>query len=246
MDASAVFTENKKVSTKFLGVVFGYLFIGLAISALVGFGFAFFLANSYAGEGGNYLNETGTFILAGVLIASVIGCWVDTFVISISSMKSGKAPWVGYVIYAILMGLCFSAFILIPGVTFGLIGEAFGITAAIFFVMFLIGYFSPVNLNIFAFLGIAILIGVMLCSLTFGIMALVIGTWYTFDYLVSLAIIVACVLFIGFDAHNIGKIAERGMTNTNVALYCAFTLYGDFVALFFRILYILVLSKSRD
>jgi FtsH-binding integral membrane protein len=35
------------------------------------------------------------------------------------------------------------------------------------------------------------------------------------------------------------------MATTNTALYCAFQLYGDFIVLFIRILYLLLATQSR-
>jgi FtsH-binding integral membrane protein len=47
------------------------------------------------------------------------------------SSRTGKAPWFGYILYALCMGLSLSV-ILLVGIPFDLIGEAFGITALVF------------------------------------------------------------------------------------------------------------------
>ena len=37
-----------------------------------------------------------------------------------------------------------------------------------------------------------------------------------------------------------------GQMNDNLALYCAFTMYSDFIVIFIRVLYVLALTKSND
>lgn len=246
MDTSTILTENKKVSSKFLAVVFGYMFIGLAITALTGFLWAFFLAKNY-NDGAGALTEEGMGILLVSVVAAAIVSVVDSIVMLIVSARSGKAPWVGYILYALAIGVTFSVFILAPNVTADVLLEAFGLTALAFGIMFLIGYFSPVNLSPLAFVGIALLFGVLIISLFFGVWFLIAGPSATlwWNYIVSLIIVVVAMLFTGFDANQMGRMVEKGITNHNIALYCAFNLYSDFIILFVRILYILMLNKDR-
>lgn len=251
MEKTQILTENKKASTKFLAVVFGYMFIGLAITSLTAFLFAYIMAWKY-GDGAGGLTASGYTLLLAVGIISLIVSYVDSIVMSIVSVKSGKAPWVGFIIYAIALGFSFSL-ILLAGVDIYLVAEAFGITCLAFGVMFLVGYFSPIDLSPLAFVGVALLIGVLLSSTIFGLWAMIsyltsgsVNGLILYDYLISLAIIVIAMLFTGYDANRMGKIAEQGMTNNNTALYCAFTLYSDFILIFIRILYILLLSKNRN
>ena len=53
------------------------------------------------------------------------------------------------------------------------------------------------------------------------------------------------MLFVAFDVNRMVAIAQKGMATTNTALYCAFQLYGDFIVLFIRILYLLLATQSR-
>lgn len=245
MDSSQILTENKKASTKFLAVVFGYLFIGLFVTALVGFVYAYFIAATFRDANGAFTEQGITVILVSGIAALVLS-YVDSFVMLIVSAKSGKAPWVGYILYAVCMGI-FMSLLLLAGVDFYTMGEAFGITAACFGVMFLIGYFSPVDLSPLAFVGLALLIGILLVSMVFGIWYLIApSSTLLLDYLISLGIIVVAMLFTGYDANQMGRIAEKGMATNNVALYCAFSLYSDFIILFTRILYILLATKNRN
>jgi|LAHS01.1.fsa_nt_gb uncharacterized protein len=248
MENSAVYTEDgKRVSTKFLGMVFLYMFIGLAITALTSFCFAYFLtANFRATNGTDVLNEQGMNILIFTVIASFIIALIDSFTMPFLSSRTGKAPWIGYIVYALCMGLSLSV-ILLVGIPFDLIGEAFGITALVFLVMALIGGFSKVDLSPLAFIGIALAIGLLMVSLFWGIYMAVAGyqTYYLYYYLGSMGLIVVMMLFVAFDVNRMVAIAQKGMATTNTALYCAFQLYGDFIVLFIRILYLLLATQSR-
>jgi FtsH-binding integral membrane protein len=249
MDNSAVYTEGKKVSTKFMAVVFLYMFMGLAITGLTGFLFALWLTKSFS-DGAGALSETGYTIL----LFSAIGAWIialiDSFILPFVAGKSGRAPWFGYILYALCVGVGFSI-ILLAGVSFAIIGEAFGLTALVFLIMFLIGYFSKADLTPLAFVGIALLVGIFAVSLFWGVWIAIAyatgsyGTYLLIDYGISAVLIVVMMLFIAYDANRMAKIADQGMATTNTALYCAFTLYGDFIVLFVRILYILLATQSR-
>jgi FtsH-binding integral membrane protein len=254
MDSSMIFTENKKVSTKFLAVVFGYMFLGLFLTAVTGFVFSWAIVKAFGTNvnGVLTLNEQGFSVVLVSCISAFVVALIDSFAMSIFSLKTGRAPWAGYIVYALCLGIGFSV-ILLANVDFGTVGEAFGITAGIFLVLFLIGYFSPVNLSPLAFVGIGLLVGLFLVGSVFGIWALAVtlsgGTlpsYYLFDLVSSVVIVIIAMLFTAYDANRMGEIAEKGMATQNVALFCAFDLYGDFVMLFIRILYLLLAAKSRN
>jgi FtsH-binding integral membrane protein len=255
MEMSSIITANKKVSTKFLAVVFGYMFIGLLITAAAALGFAGFVVLNPALSDGSYsLTDLGTTVVLGVGIASIIAAWIDSFVISIISARTGKAPWIGFVLYAVFLGFAISL-IFLAGVDFVTVGEAFGLTALCFGIMFLIGYFSPVDLSPFAFVAFALMVGLILVSLFFFVYYLLLlgsGAWaaadqslFLFDYIVSIVIIVIAMLITGYDANRMGQMVEKGVTNRNIALFCAFSLYCDFITLFVNILYVLLIAKNR-
>ena len=254
MEMSSILTVNKKVSTKFLAVVFGYMFLGLLITAATALGFAGFVVLNPALSDGSTLTDLGDTVVLGVGIAALIAAWIDSFVISIVSARTGKAPWIGFILYAIFLGFGLSL-IFLAGVDFLTVGEAFGLTALCFGIMFLIGYFSPVDLSPFAFVAFALLIGLGLVSLFFFVYYLVLlgsGAWATmdqslflFDYIVSIVMIIIVMLITGYDANRMGRMVEKGVTNRNIALFCAFNLYCDFITLFINILYVLLIAKNR-
>ncbi len=232
-----------KLTSRFLGAVFGYLAIGLLITAGVCFGFSYFVASRYTVDG--VISETGVMVAAITAIAAAIASYIITFVNSIYSLKTGKAPWVGFLLYAICMGLVFSV-ILLAGIDFGTIGEALGLTALAFGVVFLIGYFSKSDLSPLLFVAFALLICICLVSVFWFVFYLINPAAFSWlDVGISVAVIIFCILMIAIEANRIGKIVEKGQGNHNMALYCAFNLYTNFLALFVRILQLVVAVKGR-
>jgi uncharacterized protein len=251
MDNSAIYSDDHShVNVKFLGVVFLYMFIGLAITALTAFGFSAFLANVYPDPNQlSQLSDQGSAILLFSVISAAIISIVDSFLMPVFSRKSGRAPWFGYILYALCMGIMLSV-VLLAGVSFQLIGEAFGMTALVFLVMALIGAFSKVNLRPLAYIGICLLVGVFLMGIFWGIYYLVNPAFFALTYsgyyvLVSLLIIVVMMLFIAYDVNRMVAIADQGVLTSNAALYCAFSLYSDFLVLFLRILYLLLATRRN-
>ena len=72
------------------------------------------------------------------------------------------------------------------------------------------------------------------------------GGYYLYYYAVSVGIVVVMMLFIAYDVNRMVAIADQGITTNNVALYCAFSLYGDFISLFLRILMILMIRMKEE
>ena len=60
-------------------------------------------------------------------------------------------------------------------------------------------------------------------------------------WIVSFALFAAMMFITIFDIWNIKKICEKGEMSTNLELYCAFTLYVDFIYILIRVLYFLII-----
>lgn len=241
-----VFDEEKQKevsSSKFLAKVFGYMFIGLAITAIVALVWALIVAKVYAGTDGT-LSEEGATVAVVTGIACLIGCLIVSLVNTFISIATGKAPWVGFILYAIFVGGTFSL-ILLAGVSLAVIAEAFGITALAFGSMFLVGYFSKKNLNWLTLVAMGLGISILMTSLFWGIFYLVSPkAGIVVDYLISLGIIAIAMIFVAVDTYNMKKIAEKGQANNNLALYCAFNMYSDFLMIFLRVLYLILKHKD--
>ncbi len=236
--------ENEATSATFLVKVFGYMFIGLLITAVISLGW-YFVTNLICYDEAGKLTETGARIVLGTSIGSIIGMFVISLVISFSSMRSNKAPWVGFILYAVFVGFAFSIF-LITGISIVTFAEAFGITALAFGSMFLIGYFMKGKINWFVYIALGLGVGILLTSLFWWVFYLISpATFSILNWVISIGIIVLEMIFVAIDAYNIKNIAARGEGNQNLALFCAFNIYCDFITMFVRILAILARSK-RD
>ena len=234
---------------KILARVYGYMAIGLLITAAVSLLVAWIFSsriNSVAS-----LDEKNAWTIG--YMATVISCGVVilimTFALPIGLARNKHSIWPYYIIYAIAMGGLLSAFLL-AGISWYTIGEAFGITAAGFLVMFLIGWFSKANITFAGYVVTMILSMALLFGAVWGLVWLINGmTWqqyYTWNLIMSGIIVVITLIVIAIDSYNIKKTLERGENSSNIVLYCAFCMYSDFIALLIRVLYILAISQKNS
>lgn len=237
----------KKAESKLLAKSIGFMAIALLVTGVVGFLFAFLMAALFGQDG--YINDTGYVVLMITLIVSLVLSLIVSFTFTKNAMTRTKAPWVSFLLYSALEGIFFGSFIIIPGVDFSMIGEAFGITALVFGACFLIGYFSKGEMKIALFVAMALFMGIGISSIIFLPLYFFGGydAIYLYSYIVSVVIVVAVSLLVAFEARNIKKLAASSLlTSNNIALLCAMDLYCSFMTIFTRILYILLLSRSRN
>ena len=228
---------------KKVGQAYLYMAIGLLITALssfaTGLGFGYWL-----------LNASDPFVPSIVFLAVGIGALVAMFVIPFTMASKlrnpGKSIWPSFVIYSVLMGV-FLSYFLVWGVDFYVFAEAFGISALAFAAAGLWGYFSKKDMHrlwlFLGFVGIAILLLTVFSLLT-------IFVFPAASYLISLGVMFAMVLITiviaAIDTFNIKRILSNGENSSNLTLYCAFMMYSDFISIFIRVLYILLLTTRRD
>ncbi len=240
-DSSLAFSQDTgKVKTKFLALIFLYLALGVFVTLGVGLLYSYILWSSFeAGSNEMAIAYMATFAISG------IGIFVMMIINSVYISKTNKAPWVGFLIFAVLYGLLFSGVLLTGLITFYTLMEALGITTGLFLIMFLLGYFSKINWNPIAFIALTMLIGVLLVSMFFGIWYLISpSTFMLLDFIISIIFIIAVTLIVGVDANRAAKIAATGMANNNLALFMAYNFYVDFIGIFLRVL--LLLASSRN
>lgn len=239
--------ESKREQSRLLARVFGYMGIGLVITAVVSFLFAWLFSTLFQSPDIDTINNSAIAYII-IMIVSGVALIIDTFVMQAMMRKSHTAMWVSYIIYTVLMGVFMSSFLLF-GFDFYTIGVAFGLTAAVFLIMFAIGYFSPVNINLFAYIALGLLFTVGSTFLFFFILTLVTGNtmiYYTWSIVYSLVICVVILLVCAWDGYRVKKAGSTGLVSDNYALYLAFSMYTDFIALFVRILYVIAMSKNKN
>ena len=257
--ASKVFDDQISKS-KFYTQIFLYFGLGILLTAvvcvLVSWAFNSIWPISENINGSIVLNEETLWVYLGVLVASSLVLLVLSFVITFKSLKGSGSLTVPYVLYSMVMGVLLSSFTFFIGDTY-IIGEALFITALLFLGMCGIGYLTHNKLATWAKVAIGFSIAVILLSLlnlvfipfvVFG------GNWalyetYIITYLITEGVILLLFLIMtAFDMARIRTIAERGAGSKNLALYCALTLYSDFITLFIYVLRILVtiIASSRN
>ena len=215
--------------------VFLYMFIYIAITAAVAFGLGFVIAYSYMKSGGA---EQVLNIYLGVLIGSAIAMLIMMPVINFVILRGKHSVLVPSIIYSVLVGVLFSSLTIF--IDWRIIGMAFGITAGVFLLMSLIAMFTKGNMAPLAMMAFGLFIGA-------GILALV--NWLvgseTLYWIVSFAIFAALMFITMFDIWRAKKITENGQADRNISFYLAFNMYVDFINIFIRILYFLIIIFGR-
>jgi FtsH-binding integral membrane protein len=224
-----------------LAKVFGYMFAGLLITAVVAFGmgaiFAYWLNIDF---------ETASGALFVVMIASAIVTIILSIVMSFSlRKKSTMAMAVPAVIYAVCIGFLLSSFTIY--LDWWLLATAFGITSLVFGLMALISLSAKGNMSGLSIVGIGLFVGCGILSLVnLLIMLIAPSIFQPMYWIISLGMFAAVMFITMFDIWNIKRICQTGELSNNLALYCAFTLYVDFIYIFVRILTILARFSNNN
>ena len=235
-------------SVGFIAKVFLYMFVGLLISAAVCIAFSYLL--SYAIGTGD-ANMMMTYLI--ILVVSLIALLITSFVITIKRIRM-KNIVVPYVFYTVLMGIMLSSLIYwvgdpnVIGISLGITSLIFGITclcAAIF--KGKLAWVWGLLVGGIVSMGILSLVNLFLFPWAFSVES-AFDASMTIYWIIEGIFIVVIIISTFLDMYNIKKIASYGSNDSNLALYCALNLYGDFIIIFVRILYIVMLAggKSKD
>lgn len=232
----------------FLSRVFGYMTFWLLLTTLVaigvGIGFSLYY-NQFAS--GTVEQDRAATVLLVALIISAVGLLITGLVIRIGSISAKFNLQVPAILYSVFMGVLLSTFVMF--IQWYILAMAFGITTLAFGGMYLIAKTTKRNLTGLGLAGSGLLMGAFLFILLFAVLGLVnyfsptpFMTWslYWLSMGIDAVIFIAIILITMFEMWNIVKIAERGGGTKNLALFCAFSLYTDFVYILIRITLILV------
>ena len=139
--------------------------------------------------------------------------------------------------YSFLTGLTFSSIFVIYKITS--IVYVFGITALLFLIFALIGYFTKIDLSKIGVYLFMALLGVILCS----IINIFVGSG-TFDLVITIVCLLVFIIYIAYDMQVIKRNLYLIPEEDNLAIYGALQLYLDFINIFLRLLRLF--GNSRD
>ena len=227
-----------------LGKVFGVMFIMLLFTAGISIGLSA-LFNSWLGSGASVTTAKGVYL--GIMIGSGIGLIILTFIIQYLCLTQGKGMIVCSTLYVLFMSVLCSSMTL--WLDWWLLGVALGITTAIFGVLSVIGLLAK-RVGPLAMVGLMLIIGGGMTALITWLVILIGGARISSNmvmllWIIDFAIFAGMLLMIIVDMYNIKKICERGEVTTNLTLYCALTLYTDFIYIFIKIAYYLAIAYGK-
>ena len=158
---------------------------------------------------------------------------------------------IGYVTYCVGMGMLLSDTMMYlfmdsiaTGTSFGLtISITFLATAGCFLLMGLFGAFTKKNLGVLVPFLLTLMIGAMIISLV----NFFLGSNFIY-WVVDFVMFAVILLVVAIDMGRIRRLAQSGgfSSENNLAIYCAYSLYVDFINIFIRILYYVALVRRND
>ncbi len=212
---------NSSYIAQYMAKVYGWMFLGLSITAIV----AFLTATSQVAVEflfGNRMVFFGLFILQIFLVGALV--------VRIQKMSAAAATAI-FIGYSVLTGITFSALIL--AYTTGSLVAVFGITAGTFGIMSAVGYFTKQDLTSFSRLMVMGLIGIILAS--------IVNFFLHSTTLYWIISYVGVAVFVGLIAYDTQKIKAYALLESEEdrkkgAIMGALALYLDFINLFIFLL----------
>lgn len=214
-------TVDSGFVAKYIAKVYGWMFLGLGITAVV----AFLVASSPLAQSVLFGNRL---VFFGLFIAQIF--LVGFLSLRIQKMSSTTATAI-FLGYAGLMGLTFSAFII--AYSAASLVTVFAITAGTFGVMSAVGYFTKQDLTSFGKIMIMGLVGVVIAS--------IVNIFMESKMLYWIISYVGVAVFVGLIAYDTQKIKAYALLDSEEdrkrgAILGALSLYLDFINLFIMLL----------
>ncbi len=232
--------ERGRYAGKFLGSVFGVMGLALLLSCLVAFVTSSIFVNAYGDVRYNfdgYWTVVGTVLFATLFVVVFNLC-------TIGMRRRGKGYLLSLIVFSVWVGILLSV-LLLTGLSMEIAGEALLITAVAFFAMFLIGYFTKINVGFLGFLAMALVFGALGLALV-SLIYWALGLFTIYNLIAQFLILVVICLFVAIDSRNLRKIASSGAPiGFNTVVASAYTLYGDFINVLFKVIYLLIVFGAH-
>ena len=222
--------------------VFEYLGLALLITAGISFGLGSLFYKLFgSGEG---IAQSALTAYIAIMAVSAIGVLVTSIIVNFVVIRGRISVLIPGLLYVVFMGVLLSSFTIF--IDWRVLGIAFAITAGTFFIMSLIAFLSKGRMNGLLIVGMGLFFGSIILGLfNWWMMFLLPDVWNSLMWIITFATFGAMLLITIFDIWRIKQIALRGEMTTNLELYLAFQLYVDFIYIFIRILYFVIVIISR-
>lgn len=237
--------------------VFIWLGIGLLITGVIAFGLPYLFTIITDGFTKNVESISKTVI--ALFIISIILMIPSAIVMAVKAgAKNAVAMKVGYFVYTIAMGMLLSTLLLgVYVLTYdptdknallnpafvSTVSMSFFITGGCFLIMAVIGTLTKHMNAAIPVVGTAF-IGVIVMSIVNFFLRVEMIYW-----IIDFVVFAVVLLITAIDMHNIKKIVDssKGALNgTNLAIYCAYCLYVDFINIFIRVLYYVLIIVGKN
>jgi uncharacterized protein len=220
-------TQAVPISQTFLASVFGWMFLGLALTAVT----AWLTASTPALIGAMYGARGGMTLFGWIVLLAPLG-FVVLMSARINKMAASTMALL-FVLFSVLMGMSLSSVLLVY--TGASIAKTFVIASGMFGTMAIVGYTTKTDLTRFGSIMIMGVIGLFI--------AMIVNMFLHssgLDYIVSF---IGVLLFTGLTAYDVQKLKRigagmvQGVEDTRkMTIMGALSLYLDFINLFLFLL----------
>lgn len=213
-------------ANKLFSKVFMWMFLGLLITGLTSY---------YVVSNPNILIN----ILGGstYLILILLELGLVLFLSSRIRKMSFMSAWISFILYSLINGITIAAILIAYELSSIIL--MFGLTAFLFLIFGLLGYFTNIDLSRFGNILLMMLIGILITS--------IINIFLGNEMIDIIICAVGVIVFLGLVAYDVQKIKQLTYAmedNNKIAILGALELYLDFINIF---LYLLRLfGNSRD
>lgn len=247
LDGSDVKVKKKSVvSTSKLNIakVYLWLALGLVLTGATSLGLPEIMVWVLRNQGEEAFSQF--FLIA--LIVSICLMLPSVIIINVQSFRKNAPLMItSYVIYTLAMGALLGdifLYVVPEGEGFETICVAFFVSALSFGIMGLIGsLMKDKSIGIVAPILSTLALGVLVISLVNFFIGSAVVYWVS-DFI----IFAIMLMVIAFDTHHVLKLADKvGFDNyTNLAIYCAYVLYVDFIWIFLKVLFYILIFRNRN
>lgn len=206
--------------------VFSWMFAGLSMTAIIAFALSM-------NPDVPAMLVSNPAIFWGIVIAQlVIVFGLSAFLFRLPVFMATLA----YFVYAALTGITFT--LVLYYFNLGTVTAAFLIAAGMFGLFAVVGYVTKIDLTKIGSIAIMAVLGLLLASI---VNVLVFKNSFV-ELLISYAVVILFCVITAYDIQTIKRLSENSYdenTTAKLAIYGAFMLYIDFIAIFRNLLYIL-------